>query len=270
MTSEASSAPAPAAPPRANIVLNATLVGREDVNPDLSIFRVLPDSGVPEFKAGQYVALGLPAPDGGAVRRAYSIASPPKQREHLEFYIQLVHGGAFTPLLWELQEGARLWTGPKAVGKFTFDGVPEDAHVLMIGTGTGLAPYVAMLKEHMSCAHSARRLVVAHGARHARDLGYRLPLTKLDIECPNFLYAPTISRPTEGDSWVGHVGRVESLIHDGTLERAMGEKIEPGKFHIFLCGNPGMCEDMMDHFQELGFTEDKPREPGDLHFEKYW
>jgi ferredoxin--NADP+ reductase len=259
-----------AQPRRVNLELNATVASRQDLNPELSIFRVLPDAGVPDFQAGQYVALGLPTPDGGAVRRAYSIASAPKEREHLEFYIQLVPGGAFTPLLWKLAPGDRIWVGPKAVGKFTFERVPADAHVLMMATGTGLAPYLSMIKQHLTGCSSARRLAIAHGARHARDLGYRLPLTKISLECPALLYAPTISRPTLGDGWTGHVGRVESLIHDGVLERALGETIQPGRFHIFLCGNPGMCEGMMAHFVERGFKEDKPKEPGEVHFEKYW
>src|SRR5690606_13883394 len=107
MTAEqqpAAPAPAPAdgAPaPQRFKELNGVLIGRIDINPTLAIFRVKPDAGVFEFQPGQCVALGLPSPEGAFIQRAYSIASPPSQGGHLEFYIQLVEGGAFTSLLWE-------------------------------------------------------------------------------------------------------------------------------------------------------------------------
>jgi len=267
--------------------LNATLIAREDINPSLSIFRVKPDAGVYSFKAGQFAVMGLPfeprpdmpvrqdgdkpAPKSGEIiRRAYSIASPPHEKEFIEFYIQLVPEGLFTPMLWKLQVGGRLWFGPKAAGTFTFDSVPQDKDVLFMGTGTGLAPYLAMIHEHMETSEVSRKFVVAIGVRYIQDLGYREKLEQLAQQRASFIYLPTLSRKQPEDHWDGHVGRVESLVTDGTVEHAIGGEISPDKFHIFLCGNPGMIDGMQKHFEERGFKEHKPRDPGNLHLEKYW
>jgi ferredoxin--NADP+ reductase len=88
---------------------------------------------------------GDPTSAGGdtLIRRAYSIASSSRADEFLEFYLTLVTSGELTPRLFHLQANDRVYVGPKAVGVFTLDRTPGDRHVLLVGTGTGLAPYVS-------------------------------------------------------------------------------------------------------------------------------
>ncbi len=274
--------------------LNAVVTQRIEVAPGLIILRVVPKGwDLPAFRAGQFTTLALPSaaprstladadteretPDGQGhptaerwIRRAYSIASSSVAHEYLELYITLVHSGELTPRLFALKPGDALHVGPKITGLFTFDDLPPDVHVLMLGTGTGLAPYMSMLRTHLPCG-SARQFAVLLGARHSWDLGYRSELLTLQHLCANFHYLPTVSRPTEEPTpWRGATGRVQDLWRASTLERVLGFRPTPRDTHLFLCGNPAMVEEMLTLLVVDGFAEHSKRAPGQIHVEKYW
>ncbi len=264
---------------------NATLIAREDLTDDSAIFRIESDAPLFEFEAGQYTTIGMPAgatrccdadPDDDApakpaarIVRAYSIASSSKAREYVELYITLVRSGALTPRLWLLRNGDRLWLGPKAKGHFTMQDVPPDRNVVLIGTGTGLAPYIAMIRDYHRC-NSGRKFVVVHGARYERDLGYRDELETLARECQTLEYLPTVSRPDEDSEWSGHVGRIQSVLNDGSLAVALAAPLTADTTQVFLSGNPEMVDDLTHVFTARGFTLHAPRNPGTLHIERYW
>ncbi len=132
---------------------------RLDVTADLARFRLRPDGGMPAFVPGQYVSLGLQT-DAGHLLRPYSIASAPHEREVLESYIRRMEAGAFTARLWALQPGERLWVGPPR-GLFTLRPRHEGPH-LLIATGTGLAPMMAMLAD-LGARPSRPRVILIHG-----------------------------------------------------------------------------------------------------------
>ncbi len=268
--------------------LNATVTHREDLGPGLTILRIESDGDLFRFDAGQYCVLGLPpaaerVPNAGEeeelpekkrkqmIRRAYSISSSSKEGEFLEFYIQLVHSGGLTPRLFALEPGARIWLGPKATGLFTLKDVPVDAHLYLVATGTGLAPYVSMVRSDVLDQQHERKIVIAHGARYSWDLGYRSELETLQQESKSLVYIPSITRPGEDDSWAGEVGYLQNQIEDGRLERISGVPLDPTSTHIFLCGNPAMLDEALKLLEEKGFTEWSKHEPGgQVHLEKYW
>jgi len=266
--------------------LNAVVSQRIEVTPGLLVFRVTPDRWeMPEFAAGQYAVLGLPGsaprielsdreeeppPAGRLIKRAYSIASSSLFKEYVEFYITLVPSGALTPRLFALREGGRIWLSPRAKGVFTLDRVPAGKHVAFIATGTGLAPYMSMLRTSLTCGGPTRAAVL-HGARHTWDLGYRSELHTLERLCANFSYLPIISRPgEEASEWRGASGYVQELWTRGALERAWGFRPSPDNTHVFLCGNPAMIETMSALLQGEGFRERSRKEPGEIHVERYW
>ena len=264
---------------------NATLVRRIDVNPALMILRVVPDAGVAPFRAGQYAVLGLArgekrVPDAerengsgsdarGLVRRTYSMSSGSRQGEFYEFYVTLVRSGELTPRLFALQEGSRLWVGPKAAGLFTLDRVPPGQDLLLLATGTGLAPYMSMIRTEPA-AGSNRRFIIAHGARLQADLGYRAELETLARRRSNVAYVPTVTRGGDDPAWRGHTGRLQDLLARRILDDIVGRSILPPGFDVFLCGNPGMIEAVGALMTERGFVRDTPRAPGNLHMEEYW
>ena len=203
------------------------------------------------------------------IRRAYCIVSESRADEYLEFYLTVVMSGELTPRLFRLKLKDRLYVGPKAVGVFTLDKTAPNKHVLMIGTGTGLAPYMSMLRSELVC-NGPRRFVVAHGARFSWDLGYRTELTGLARHCRNFHYIPVITRPQEDVTWRGRSGYLQNLIASGAIEEETGLALTPYNFDIFLCGNPGMIETVIGWATEHGFVRDKGHNIGTLHTEEYW
>jgi ferredoxin/flavodoxin---NADP+ reductase len=263
---------------------NATVIGREEINPQLLVLRVQSDAALFDFRPGQFAVLGLlggeprvpeataeeaaPAPDK-IIRRAYSIASSSVERRYLEFYLALVTSGQLTPRLFALRPGSRLFLGPKASGVFTLDRVPPDKGIVLIATGTGLAPYISMLRT-MLVNEARRRFVILHGARYGWDLGYRAELESLARLRPNFTYIPSITRPEQDPHFQGHTGRIQALLETGVVEKESGVALEPSQIDIFLCGNPDMIQVVKAMLEAKGFNADQPARPGSIHVEEYW
>ncbi len=266
--------------------LNAIVSQKIEVAPGLIVLRVVPDGwDLPRFSPGQFAVLGLPpeaqrcagsgieeqTPRAGRlIRRAYSIASSSVSREHLEFYINLVQSGSLTPRLFALQPGDRVWMGPKITGSFTLDQAHPDHHLVLVATGTGLAPYMSMLRTMLPTT-GGRRVAVLLGARHSWDLGYHAELSTMERLCGDFLYLPTISRPDEEVvPWTGRTGHVMELWKTGAVRENWGMKPTPENTSVFLCGSPAMIDDMSKVFVARGFREHTRNEPGQIFVERYW
>ena len=263
---------------------NAVLIGREEINAQLLVLRVQPDDAAFEFKPGQFAVLGLmghearvpeaddedpPTEPGMMIRRIYSIASSSVEKRYLEFYVTLVTSGQLTPRLFALPYGHRLHLRRKAGGMFTLDRVAPDKPVVLIATGTGLAPYMSMLRT-MLVHDAARPYVVLHGARYSWDLGYRAELESLVRLRPNLTYIPSITRPDEDPHFRGHTGRIQSLLAKGIIETLSGVRLDPAQVEIFLCGNPDMIGAVKEVLASRGFNPDDGKVPGAVHVEEYW
>lgn len=265
---------------------NAVLSQRIELTPELAIIRIVPDGWeLPAFESGQFATIGLPSeaprvhyadPEdsppkaGKLIKRAYSIASSSQQSEYLELFVTLVKSGSLTPRLFAMQPGDRLWLNHKISGMFTLAQVPDGQNIVMVATGTGLAPYMSMLRTELQC-DGRGRMAILLGARHSWDLGYRSELFTIQRMCRNFFFVPTISRPDdEAVAWPGEVGYVQDLWQKGEVERGWGIAPDPANTHVFLCGNPGMIEQMIDLLATEGFREHSKTEPGQVHAEKYW
>lgn len=280
---------------------NATVVDRIDLTPSLALFRVLPDNlpapGDPWFEGGQYVTLGLNGELDGkpaSVQRAYSIASEPEERRWLEFYIRRVSTPEsrmpLTHLMWNLKAGDRIYMGKKIVGHFTLEHTigHDDARLkLFVAAGTGLAPFVSILKSYLAQGKSDRVLsdfAVLHGASHAHDLGYRDDLERVFRETKR-RYLPTVSRPGDNPDWGGDVGRVETFFDDEKLDVLEGRiGFRPGELTaeravVFICGLRGTIAETVCRLIRRGFVPDDrkirrvldiPKEvPASMFFEQY-
>ena len=204
------------------------------------------------------------------VRRAYSIASSSRQSDRLEFYITLVQSGRLTPRLFALEPGSRLFLGKKISGMFTLSEVPEGSDLVLVATGTGLAPYMSMLRGELGCHPTAHTSVIL-GARHSWDLGYRGELIAMQKFCSTFHYVPVVSRPTdEIVPWSGSTGYVQDIWQGDVLTKLMGRRPDPSSTHVLLCGNPAMIETMMEILDGEGFVEHTNKQDGQIHVEKYW
>ena len=266
--------------------LNAVVAQRIEVAPGLIVLRVVPEGwSLPEFRPGQFAVLGLPGsapkiqlsdpdpeppPADRLIRRAYSIASSYKATAYLEFFITLVRSGGLTPRLSALEPGDHVWLGPKITGTFTLDAAPTDRDVVMVATGTGLAPYMSMMRTVLH-DQPHRRFAVILGARHSWDLGYHAELVTMEKLSAGFTYLPVISRPgQEPVPWHGRTGYVTNVWDSGELAEIWGDEPTPDSTSVFLCGNPAMIDDMVAHLGERGFREHNRKTPGEIFVERYW
>jgi ferredoxin--NADP+ reductase len=265
--------------------LNSIVTQVMRVSPINLILRVSPDGwDIPDFEAGQFAILYLPgsaprcensqpeeeavAPDK-MIKRAYSIASSSKNKEYIEFYITLVHNGELTPRLFALNIGDKVGLTTKFTGMFTLEKAPEDANIVLMATGTGVAPYISMLRSD-ALAHPNRKLAVIHGARNSWDLGYSSELSLLQSVAPNFAYVPTIDKPEdEVIPWGGEVGIVQKVWQSKVLEKKWSEKLTSENTHVFLCGNPNMINQTIEILEGEGFVEHRGKVVGQVHAEKW-
>jgi ferredoxin-NADP reductase len=247
---------------------NAALVRREDATESLSTFWVRFDAEPTPFVAGQYMTIGVfvedPATPTGTriVQRPYSVASPPAVAgtEGYEMYVRLVEGGLFTPLLWRLPVGHRMrMIGPK--GKFTLEPDDDRTH-LFISSGTGNAPFVAMMRQ-LLIDGAPRMTVFLNGVSHERDLGYRSLVE--DWERAGgypVTFIPTVSRPEapENEGWTGRTGRVESIVAPVCDELGL----TADNTIAYICGNPDMIIAAEATLLGRGFPEEQVKK------ELYW
>ncbi len=214
---------------------NAELVRREDETEDLAYFRVRYTGEPVAFEPGQYLTIGVQA-DGKLVQRPYSVASSPRvARDGYEFYVRLVPILRFTTLLWRLPLGHGMrMTGPK--GRFMLEPDDDRAH-LFISTGTGIAPFISMIRTQLIDG-APRRTVIAHGVSFVRELGYRRELEGYERDGLPITYVPTVSRPADpaNRGWAGRTGRVETILDD--LCEDFG--LKPERTVAYICGNPEM------------------------------
>jgi ferredoxin--NADP+ reductase len=238
------------------------LVSRRDWAPGLSTLRV--EAEVEAWEPGQFVNLSL---EGAADddRRSYSIASRPGGP--LEFLVTEVAGGKLTPRLFGLRQGDPLLVERKPQGFFTLRWVPPARDLFMAATGTGLGPFLSILKSEEVWTRF-ERVVVVHGVRDSAQFAHRDDLETLARVHPALSLVGVVSRETPHAGLLG--GRVTTALADGTLERAAGLAIDPAHTHVMLCGNPQMIEDMIALLAARGLRKHRVRNPGHITIEKYW
>ena len=274
----------------------ATVTYVQLLKEDLLIMRIVPNEGpVPDFKAGQFLTLGLPNPlDGGKiVRRAYSIASHPENKEYIEFVIRWVRKplpGRLTTQIFNAKEGDEmLYLKPtgRALGisEELPNGEKDNRRIICIGGGTGLAPFVSFA-QHLHDTNDKREIVVLHGASYVDELSYKQLLTDLENESIdkgkdkwNFKYRAAISRPEEwtNRAWNGHKGRIEQFLRTTDagktpLEELVGEKITKDNTMFYVCGWQGTIDGTLDFLGNKEFVTDRnKREDGsyEVKFESY-
>jgi len=265
---------------------NAIVTQRIEVTPQLIKLRVVPDGWeLPHFEAGQYCVLGLPgsaprcelasqedpSPDPEKlIRRAYSVASSSADREYVEFYVGLVHSGALSPRLLTLRAGDSLYMANRFRGLFTLAEVHDELGVVLAATGTGVAPYMSMIRTEVKKG-VRHRFAVIHGARHSCELGYQDELKSLSAASESFDYFPVLSHSHEERiPWKGLKGFIQDIWISGLPGESWLSKITPDNTHVFLCGNPLMINAMTEVLEGEGFGMHSKKSPGQIHVEKFF
>lgn len=236
---------------------NGRLSRWEEIAEGLAIVGVQALESPFAFIPGQYATLGLAGPAGKLVQRPMSISSSAERLDEYEFFIRLVHGGEFTPLLWERTVGDAI-NIKGAKGRFVLQ---DDGRTgLLVASGTGLAPFMSMI-DTLRDRGETRDLVLLHGVSHDYDLAWRERLEQLEASGAFPLrYAGTVSRPQNCPDWHGLTGRVEAVVPGRLDELELG----PVNATIYLCGNPDMISAVEEMAAARGFPPEQVRK------ELYW
>ena len=238
-------------------------------NESLFSFRTTRDPGF-RFENGHFVMLGLPI-DGRPLLRAYSIASP-NWEEHLEFLSIKVPNGPLTSRLQNLAVGDEVLVSRKPTGTLVLHDLKPGRHLYLLGTGTGLAPFMSIIQDPETYERF-EKIVVAHGVRKVSDLAYTQFITEElrqhewlgEQVREKLIYHPTVTREEFRIR-----GRITDQIADGSLATLVGlPPLDPASDRFMLCGSPGMLHDTRALLDARGFTV-SPHigEPGDYVIER--
>lgn len=235
--------------------LTAKILDRRNISDDLFVLHV--DAGGPfTYLAGQYATLGVEG-EGKRIERPYSLCSSPYENR-LEFFVELVPHGEFTPVLDKLEKGTELLLRRFAKGRFTLDLRSGRKNHLLLSTVTGVAPYVSFVrtiyadwKKGGTPMPGEHRLFCIQGASRSWEFGYRDELEKVAAEAPWLKYVPTVSRPWEDAGWTGERGRVDDLIR----KYIDVWNLKPEETSVYLCGHPSMVENGRGILQRAGWDK---------------
>lgn len=222
------------------------------------------------FRSGEFVMIGLPA-DGRPLLRAYSIASP-AYAEELEFLSIKVPDGPLTSRLQKIQPGDQLFLGRKPTGTLVADALLPGKRLFLLSTGTGLAPFLSIIRDP-EIYDRFNQIVVVHSVRRVSDLAFREELESQlagdplvqDQALVQLSYLPTVTREPFHTS-----GRIDTLIDNGRLfEGLEGEHaFDPENDRVMLCGSMEMIKGLAAKLDGLGFTEGSNNNPGQYVIER--
>jgi ferredoxin--NADP+ reductase len=217
------------------------------------------------FEAGQFVRLALDV-DGERVARPFSFVNPPEDPV-LEFYGVIVPGGPLSPRLARLAAGDALYIASNPSGFLVLSEVPDSDVLWLLATGTGIAPFLSILRTEAPWRRYAS-VVLVHGVRYARELVYREAIEAVArTRGTRFRYVSFVSREQAPGSLAG---RIPAAIADGRLQQAAGVVLAPDNSQVMLCGNPDMLKDAGAALAARGMKKHRRRSPGQLTVESFW
>lgn len=236
---------------------------------DLFSFRTTRDPSF-RFKNGHFTMIGLQLEDGKPLMRAYSMASA-NHEDTLEFFSIKVQDGPLTSRLQHLEIDDEILVGQKPTGTLISGNLLPGRNLYLVGTGTGLAPFLSIVKDP-EIYEQFQNVILVHGVRYVDELAYHEVLTSElpqneylgDMIRDQLTYYPTVTREDFRNQ-----GRVTELIDSGELTRNLGMpelSLEEDRFMV--CGSPGLLKDMVTILTERGFQEAKQGHQGHFVIER--
>ena len=221
------------------------------------------------FSNGHFTMIGLRL-DGKPLLRAYSIASA-NYEEHLEFLSIKVPDGPLTSRLQHIKPGDTVVVGRKPTGTLLIDYLLPGKRLYLLGTGTGLAPYLSIVRDPETY-EKFEEIIVVHGVREVKELAYREFLTETlpeheflgDMVKQQLRYYPTVTREAFENQ-----GRITDHIESGKLFEDLGmPALDPTVDRVMICGSPAVLRDLKSMFEQRQFKEGNTSKPGDFVIER--
>jgi ferredoxin--NADP+ reductase len=221
------------------------------------------------FSNGHFTMIGLRV-DGKPLLRAYSIVSA-NYEDHLEFLSIKVPDGPLTSRLQHIQVGDKIIVGKKPTGTLLIDYLLPGKRLYLLGTGTGLAPYLSIVRDPETY-EKFEDVVVVHGVRLVAELAFHDLLDHElaqdevlgELVSGKLHYYPTVTREP-----YMHTGRMTDLIQSGKLAADLGlPTLNPEEDRVMLCGSPAMLRDLKALLEIRGFKEGNTTKQGDFVVER--
>jgi ferredoxin--NADP+ reductase len=230
-------------------------------------FTTTRDAGF-RFKNGQFTMIGLEI-EGRPLLRAYSVAST-NYDENLEFFSIKVPDGPLTSRLQNLRVGDPIIVGKKATGTLVLDNLKDGNRLFLLGTGTGLAPFLSLIRDPETYERY-EQVILVHGCRKIEELAYGERITE---QLPNdeflgemirdqLIYYPTVTREPFRNR-----GRITDLLTSGQLYADAGLAPFAAGDRFMLCGSPHMLADLKTMLADWGLAEGNHGEPGHFVIER--
>ncbi len=241
-----------------------TGIVKEKIQWNPRLFSLLIEADFAVFKPGQFARVALDI-DGERVARPYSLVNTPDEK-YLEIYFNIVPEGPLSPLLAALEAGDEIFVAEKANGFLVVDEVPECKHLWMLATGTGLGPFLSILKSSAPWQRF-EKLVLGYSVRDASELSYQALIERLQQQHPEqFIFVPFVTR----EKLAGSINqRIPVALDDGSFEEQAGININADDSHVMMCGNSAMLSSVSEVLQKRGMKKHLRREPGHMSSEKY-
>ncbi len=221
------------------------------------------------FANGQFAMIGLNV-DGKPLMRAYSLVSS-NYEDTLEFLSIKVPNGPLTSRLQHINVGDQIIVGRKATGTLLIDNLRPGRNLYLIGTGTGLAPFMSIIGD-VETYDRFEKIVLVHGCRKVSELAYgeritqELPQSDLigELVGEKLVYYPTVTREPFRNR-----GRITDLVTSGKLFSDVGlPELDQDEDRMMLCGSPELLRDMKGLLEDRGFVEGSHSAAGDYVIEK--
>ena len=221
------------------------------------------------FRNGEFVMVGIEV-EGKPLLRAYSVASA-NYEDELEFYSIKVPDGPLTSRLQHLKVGDPIILGKKPTGTLVLDNLKPGKHLYLLATGTGLAPFVSIIKDP-EAYERFEKVILVHGCRHVRELAYGdllskdLPQDELlgEMVSGQLIYYPTVTREP-----FRHQGRITNLMLSGKLFDDIGlPPMNRDDDRFMICGGAGILADARQLLIDRGYEEGNHGEAGEFVVEK--
>ncbi|GHC69044.1 ferredoxin--NADP(+) reductase [Pseudorhodoferax aquiterrae] len=222
------------------------------------------------FSNGHFTMIGLRGDNGKPLLRAYSIASA-NYEDHLEFLSIKVPDGPLTSKLQHIQVGDSIIVGKKPTGTLVTDYLLPGKRLYLFGTGTGLAPFLSIVRDP-DTYDRYEQVIVVHGVRQVDELAYHDLLTEHlpahevlgELVSSKLRYYPTVTRES-----YRNMGRITDLIENGKMCNDLGlPQINAAEDRVMLCGSPAMLRDLKVMLEHRGFKEGNTTTPGDFVVER--
>lgn len=219
-----------------------------------------------KFNNGEFAMIGMEH-EGKKLMRAYSFASA-NHEDYLEFLSIKIDDGPLTSKLQHLKVGDEVLVNPRSTGTLVIDYLEPGRNLYMIATGTGLAPFLSIIKDPVTYERFDK-VILTHTVQYEEELAYHEPLTYFNEEWKaitngNFRYFNTLTQ----QEWP-RKGRITKWITDGNLfPMTTNQNLDSNKDRFMICGSQGLNRDLIEHFESLGMQEGNTSIPGQFVVEK--